>query len=425
MSTIKNIFAYEIIDSRGYPTIEARMILDNGIEVSTSIPAGTSTGKYEAHELRDKDPLRYDGMGVTKAVDIINKVLLPKLIGIDPCEQESIDDWLIHADATAIKERLGANTTLAISQLCCKAGAKINNMQNFTYINMLYNKKFPTSAVAIAKIPTPTFNLINGGKHAYNTLDFQEFLVIPSSHLTFSAGYQLAVELFHELKRVLTYRNAAVSFGEEGGYSPNFSTNLDALEIIKETCERRSLLVGNDIFFGMDIAAGTFYEEKKYKIKDKPQGLNPKDYELYIHNIIKNYSIMFLEDPFQDDDWPLWSNVTKEFGEKMYIVGDDLITANKDRLKHAIDTKACNTMLIKPNQIGTLSECFQVINTAKANNFAVVVSHRSGETNDDFIADFAVGIQADFAKFGAPNRGERVAKYNRLNIIEKEALSIT
>lgn len=424
MATIKSIHAYEIIDSRGYPTIEAVMVLDNGIESRTSVPSGTSTGKYEAHELRDGDPNRMDGMGVLKAVDIINNLIGPKLVGANPADQQGIDTWLIQSDATSRKERLGANTILTISQLCVKAAAKDNGLKTYAYVNALYSKLYPQTALTVTRIPTPVFNIINGGKHAYNTLDFQEFQIIPSSGLTFKAGYQLGVELFHELKKVLVYRNTAVSFGEEGGYSPNFTTNLDALEAIKEAVQRRNFIIGTDFFFGMDIASSSFYENSRYMLKDKPQGLHGQEYFTYIENMVKNYSILLLEDPFEDDDWQNWKKLTETSGEKMYIVGDDLVTANKERLEKAIAQKACNALLIKPNQIGTITESFEVIHMARQSGFSLIVSHRSGETNDDFIADFAVGLQSDFVKFGAPNRGERVAKYNRLLQIEMEELGI-
>lgn len=424
MATIKHIHAYEIFDSRGFPTIEAKMVLDNGVLVITSIPAGTSTGKYEAHELRDGDE-RFGGLGVNKAINIINTIIAPRLIGANPMNQQEIDEWLIHkVDGTSNKAKIGANVILTISQLCAKAAAKSNGIQLFNYINYLYNNRFPTEKINIQKIPTAAFCLINGGKHAYNTLDFQEFLIIPTSNLNFASSYQLAAELFHELKEVLVYRNASVSFGEEGGYCPNFSSNLDALEIMKETCTRKNLVVGTDIFLGMDVAASILFKQGKYYLKDKPQGLSSHEFTKYLENIIHNYSLMFLEDPFEDDSWQEWSEMNKENGDKIYIIGDDLITANKARLENATAHKACNTILIKPNQIGSISESLDVIHYAKQNNISVVVSHRSGETNDDFIADFAVGVQSDFMKFGATNRGERVAKYNRLLVIENEELKI-
>ncbi|MFN4213122.1 MAG: phosphopyruvate hydratase, partial [Microgenomates group bacterium] len=257
MSKIKKIYAYEIIDSRGFPTIEGKLILDDNREVTTSIPAGTSIGKSEAVELRDGDPSRFEGMGVSRAVYYINELLAPKLVGVSPLKQQEVDAWLIKADGTKNKSLLGANTTLTISQLFVKAGALELQMPLFKYINKLYNDIFKNE-IKIEKIPTPIFNIINGGKHANNNLEFQEFQIIPSSSNYFSQAYQLAVEIFHELKRQLKYHNANISVGEEGGYTPSFSTNIDALEILKETIVKKRLKFGFDIFLGLDIAASHF-----------------------------------------------------------------------------------------------------------------------------------------------------------------------
>ncbi len=421
MALIKNIVAYEIMDSRGFPTIEGRLTLDNGSVVTTSIPSGSSIGTHEALELRDQDPKRFNGFGVSQAVSFINNLIAPKLVGISPLKQREIDYWLIKADGTPNKNKLGANTTLTISQLLAKAGAADQHMSLFKYISILYESNFKEK-ITIDRLPSPIFSMMNGGKHANNNLEFQEFHIIPSSSLTYSKAYQLGVELFHEVYKVLIYRNASTSVGVEGGYSPNFSTNTDALEVLNETIIQMGLKPGMDVFLGMDIASTNFYKGDRYEIKDKPHPLKRDEYIEFIRNLMTHYSMLILEDPLQEDDYEGWKKLAAIIPEQIYLVGDDLITTNKDRLMKAIKEGLCTTVLIKPNQIGTITETLEVVDVARKNNFNYIVSHRSGETNDDFIADFAVGIQADFVKFGAPSRGERIAKYNRLWQIEREEL---
>lgn len=421
MAKIKNIHAYEIIDSRGYPTIEGRLLLDNGIEVTTSVPAGTSLGKYEGVELRDKDPKRFNGMGVLQAVSYINTLLGPKLIGVSPSKIADVDLWLAKADGTKNKSRLGANTCLIISQLAARAAAKEQGIPLFRYINSLYKQIFK-SEIKIEKIPTPIINVINGGKHANNELDFQEFQIIPTSSFPFSKALQLGVEFFHELLKVLEYRNASISVGEEGGFTPNFSTNIDALEVIKETIIQMKYQIAVDVFLGLDIAATHFYKEDSYKIKDKTHPLKHAEYLEFIKDLLKKYSPLVIEDPFGEDDWDMWAKLNSQISRETYLVGDDLLASNKERFARAIKEKSCSTILVKPNQIGTITQTLEIIDIARKNNFNYIISQRSGETNDSFIADFAVGVQSDFVKFGAPSRGERVAKYNRLWEIEREEL---
>ncbi len=421
MAKIKSLRAYEIIDSRGVPTIEGSLLLDTGALITTSIPAGTSIGKYESLELRDNDDKRFNGKGVLRAVSYVNDLLAPKLIGVSPSKQSEVDAWLVQSDGSKNKSTLGANTTLLVSQLFLKAGAAEAKLPLFMYINALYEKLFKDK-IPIEKIPSPIFNVINGGKHANNNLDFQEFQIIPSSSFTFSKAYQLGVEIFHELKKVLEYRNANISVGEEGGFTPNFTTNMDALEVLNETVIQRNCKPGVDVFFGMDMAASHFYHEDKYRVKDKPHPLKVDEYIDFLVAFTKEYSFLVLEDPLNQDDWANWAKLSRLLSEQIYLVGDDLLTTNKERLARAIKEKTCSTIIIKPNQIGTITETLSVIDLARKNNFNYIVSHRSGETNDSLIADFAVGIQADFVKFGAPSRGERVAKYNRLWQIERDEL---
>ena len=423
MATIKSIRAHEIIDSRGSPTIEGQLVLDTGVTVTTSIPAGTSIGLHEAVELRDNDKTRFGGMGVTKACAYINDLIGPKLAGVSPEKQHEIDSWLIKADGTNNKGNLGSNTTLTISQLVAKASAVVNGVPLYSYVNSIYNGIFKDD-LKVVRVPSPLFSMINGGKHAHNNIEFQEFHIIPSSSLSFSKAYQMGVEFFQELQKVLIYRNATTSVGEEGGYSPNFSTNVDALDVIKETVIQMGLKLGLDIFIGIDVAASNFYKDDRYIIRDKPHPLKKDEYIAFIQSLISKYSILNLEDPLYEDDWDGWHKLSTILPEQIYLVGDDLITTNKSRLTKAIDNQMCSTVLVKPNQIGTITETLEVINIARKHNFNYIVSHRSGETNDDFIADFAVGIQADFVKFGAPSRGERIAKYNRLWTIEREELKV-
>lgn len=421
MNTVKKIKAYEIMDSRGYPTIEAMLTMSNGIIVTTSIPAGTSIGKYEAVELRDQDLQRFEGKGVSKAVSFINELIGPKLSGASPLKQKEVDYWLIKADGTQNKSKLGANTCLAISQLMVKAGAADLGVPIYKYINSLYNESFKQN-LSVAKIPNPMFNVINGGKHANMNTDFQEFHVIPSSSLSFAKAYRMGVEIFHELEKVLIERHANVSVGEEGGFAPSFNTNIDALEVIKEAVAKLRIKIGLEVFLGLDVAASVFFKDGKYIVKDRPHPQSPDEYLKFIKFIVDEYSILVLEDPFAEDEWSSWQRLNESLGERTYLVGDDLLTTSKVRLQRAIKEKACTTIVIKPNQIGTITETLEVIDLARKNNFNYLVSHRSGDTADSFIADFSVGVQSDFVKFGAPSRGERVAKYNRLLEIEKDGL---
>jgi enolase len=421
MTKIKRIYAYEIIDSRGYPTIEGRLLLDTGVEVNTSVPAGTSIGKYEAVELRDKDQQRFKGMGVLQPVSYINTLIGPKLIGISPSKLVDIDLWLIKADETKDKSKLGANTTLLISQLVTKAAAKEQGVSLFRFLNGVYKQLFK-SEIKLERIPTPIFSVINGGKHANNDLDFQEFQIIPTSSFQFSKALQFGVDFFHQLLKVLEYRNASISVGVEGGFTPNFATNFDALEVIKETIIQMKYQVAVDIFLGLDIAATHFYKESSYHIKDSAHPLNQTEYYNFIQNLLKKYAPLVIEDPFDQDDWSNWNKLNGIVSKETYLVGDDLIASSKDRLLRALKEKSCSTLLIKPNQIGTITETLEVIDIARKNNINYIISQRSGETNDSFIADLAVGVQSDFVKFGAPSRGERVAKYNRLWEIEREEL---
>lgn len=418
MSTkIYTILAREILDSRGNPTIETTVILENGYRGTASVPAGTSLGKYEAKELRDNDEKRYFGMGVLHAINIVNSTIAPKLRGMDALDQRRIDEAMLALDTTEDKSKLGANSILSVSLSVAVAAAASQRLSLFRYLNTLFSQLIPTQLV---RIPTPTVNVINGGKHGAGNLDFQEFQIVPASSLPYHDALRLSVEVYQKLKGILQYRNTSTAVGYEGGFAPNLYTNIDAMELLTEAIKATPYHFGVDVFFGLDIAASHFKTDRGYQIKDKQTPMSSKDFVAYLAQLHKNYRLLILEDALDEDDWVGWTQLTAQFGVDVMIVGDDLLATNLKRLEKAIHDKACTAILLKPNQIGTLTEFFSVVALAKKNSIQTIVSHRSGETNDSFIADLGVAVQADYVKFGAPARGERVAKYNRLLEIETE-----
>lgn len=412
---IKKIEAIEILDSRGNPTIETEVVLEDGSAGVASLPSGALVGNYEVFELRDNDPNRFGGLGVLKAVLNVNQIIAPKLIGRDAAYQSKIDKLLEELDTTSNKSKLGGNATLSVSQAVLEASAASYKMPIYSYIQKKYQiNKRPD------KLPCPIFNVINGGKHGAGNLDFQEFHIIPSSRKTYSQALQCGQEIYTTIGKVLIYRGAIHSVGVEGGYAPNLFTNMDALEIITEAIEQTKHTFTQDFFLGLDVAADFFYQNNKYTIKDRAQPFSQQELLEYYSSLNNEYHLFSLEDPLDKEDWRGWHNITDSLGDNTIIVGDDLLCTNKSRVKKAIDKKACTAILIKPNQRGTITEVIEVVDLAKKAGWNIIVSHRSGETNDDFIADFAVGIGADYVKFGAPARGERVAKYNRLLKIESQ-----
>jgi enolase len=415
MPVIHTIQAREILDCRGIPTIETTIWLDNGVAVTTSVPTSTSTGQYEAKELRDGDRSRYNGLGVLKACALINDELSQKLKGQDPSKQGEIDRMLLTLDGTPDKSKLGANTILSISQAVCKAGAAMYKLPVYKYLSLKY--RLTGDKITF---PTPAFNLINGGKHGAGNLDFQEFLLVPSSRFSFQHGLQLGVEIYYSLEQALIGKNAIHSVGMDGGFAPNLFTNLDALEIIMLAIKQTNHQYGHDVFLGLDIAANTFYKGGKYTIKDRSQAFSTKEFIDYYLDLNDQYHIFSLEDPLTEDDWSGWSQLVQEIGSKVLIIGDDFLSTNKARVERCIAQKAATSILVKPNQMGTITETVEVIKIAKDAGWTVFVSNRSGETTDYFISDFAVGVGADYTKFGAPSRGERIIKYNRLLRIEAE-----
>lgn len=417
MAKITKIYSREILDSRGIPTIETAVMLDTGHVGVASVPSGASTGTYEAHELRDNDPKRFLGKGVLKAVSNVNTVISQKVVGQEVTNQSNIDNLLISLDGTENKDKLGANSILSVSLAALKAAAVA---QNLTLYKWVFDLSSQLGINPQLHIPTPIFNMINGGLHGAGNLDFQEFHIIPATNKLYSLGLEQCTTIYHELKSSLERRGAIHAVGDEGGFAPNLFTNLDALTIIVETIEQNGFELGRDLFLGLDVAATVFFKEGKYHIRDRSTPLDRDAFISFYASLNDQFHLALLEDPFSEDDWESWTRVLESFVGKILIVGDDLLVTNPKRVKLAIEKKACNSILVKPNQIGTVSETLSVIKQARSVGWKVIVSHRSGETNDTAIADFAVGVGADFVKFGAPARGERVAKYNRLLSIEAE-----
>lgn len=420
MSKIKTVYAREILDSRGNPTIETTIWSDNDHGAVASIPSGASTGRLEAVEIRDNDPQRFGGLGVLKAVANVNQVISKYIIGQDPLHQNNIDQILLNLDGTENKSKLGANAILSVSQACFELGAACEDKPTFQYIVEKYGLATPTAL----HLPTPIFNLINGGKHGAGNLEFQEFHIIPSSQKMFSEALEIGSELYHNLKNVLIEKKAIHSVGDEGGFAPNLFSNTDAIELLVETIESSPYKLNKDVFIGLDIAASALLKNGKYKISDVKESISGEQLRDFIIDLNRKYSLLSIEDPFDQEAWKDWVDLTVNIGKQVMIVGDDLLVTNRKRLEEAIRKNACNAIMVKPNQIGTISEAISVIKLAKKNNFSVIVSHRSGDTDEDFLADFAVGVGADFVKFGAPGRGERVVKYNRLSFIQEYLASL-
>lgn len=404
---IKDIHAREILDSRGNPTVEVDMTLDNGITKTASVPSGASTGSREALELRDKDPNRYEGKGVLKAVSNVNNIIRPALIG-KKCDQLFVDNLLISLDGTENKSNLGANATLAVSLACLKCLAEANNKELYEYVS---NRS--------VSVPIPMINIINGGAHAVNNIDIQEFMIMPVMK-TIKERIRAASEVFHTLKKLLSINNYAVGVGDEGGFAPNLENNQMALDFIMEAIKKAGYKPGVDIFIALDIAASELYnkEAKTYKLDNKE--LSTDELMKYYIELINNYPILSIEDPFYENDFDTLAKFTKLVNNRIMVVGDDYFVTNELYLQKGIDMKAGNAILLKANQIGTITEMTKTVMLAKKNNYKTIISHRSGETEDTFIADLAVGMAIPFIKTGSMCRGERIAKYNRLLRIEEK-----
>lgn len=424
MALIKEIRAREILDSRGIPTLEGILVTQDGLEVRAQVPSGESLGSHEGVELRDNDPSRYVGHGVTLAASYINNSIGPKLIGVDSTLQKDIDAWLLKADGTESYKRLGVNTLMIISQLILKASALESRTPLYQYINQIFNVEYDQK-VAVTTIPSPIYNMINGGRHGTKNLDFQEFHLVPSTAKPFSTTLEFAVSAYNGLKELFEQRNADVSVSDEGGFTPNLFTNTEAFEIIKEVLLAKKLKLGVDIYMGVDCVAEYYYQGGRYAIKDQAAALDLDEYLKFLIEAVDQYNMLILEDPLSENDFSAWQKLTTEVGKQSYVVADDFIAGNTDRLKKAADKHACNAVLMKFNQVGTISQMLQFAASVREVGMKLVVSHRMGETTDSTIADLGVGLQADFVKFGSPARGERIAKYNRLleieDILEKQA----
>lgn len=419
MAKIKQITAREILNGKGEPAIETSVILNDGALGIASAPSGTSVGKYEAVDLKDNDEKRYQGKGVLNAITNIDKILSPLLVGMDASNQQLIDKKMIEIDGTVNKSKIGANAILSVSIAVAKASARSAVLPLFLYL-----REYVKKDTQQLKIPTPCFNIINGGKHGGGNIDFQEFLVIPATSKKYSESLEIGTRVYFSLKKVIENSNLSSLVGFEGGFSPKLSSNLDALVLIKKAIEESNLRAGFDMFLGIDAAANTFYNENKYTIKDKSTTLTSKDLIAFYKMVNEQFHLLYLEDGLSEDDWDGWKELYTTMSTQTMIVGDDLVATNPFRLSEAISKNAISAVIIKPNQIGTIIEALAVAEMAKQAGLKVIVSHRSGETNDDFIADFAVSVNADYVKFGAPVRGERVAKYNRLLAIESQLKSL-
>ncbi|MEO0131635.1 MAG: phosphopyruvate hydratase [candidate division WOR-3 bacterium] len=407
---ISQIWAREILDSRGNPTLEVRCCLESGIDVSASVPSGASVGQYEALELRDNDPKRYFGKGVLKAIENVNKIIGPALVGKQVLNQEKIDRYLLELDGTPNKSKLGANAILGVSMAVARAGAEFLGIPLYRYLGGVIPKR----------LPTPMLNVINGGIHAPNNLDLQEYMIVPQTSYSFPEQIRISVEVYHTLKKVLAERNKATAIGDEGGFAADFSSNEEPLSVIIESIERAGYEPGKDLFLAIDAAASEFYRDGKYHLKLDDKLFDPEKLLRMYENWINTYPIISIEDGFAQDDEVGWRIFTKELGRKIQIVGDDIFVTNLLRLRRGYEQGIANAILIKLNQIGTVSETLECIKYAYEIGYKPIISHRSGETEDTFISDLAVSVSVPYIKTGAPARGERVCKYNRLLLIDSE-----
>ena len=408
-TNIKNIKAREILDSRGNPTVEVDVFLENGVFGRASVPSGASTGEYEAAELRDNDKSRYSGKGVLNAVNNVNNEINKTLIGTDVNDQTKIDNTLINLDGTQNKSRLGANAILGVSLASARAASTINDIP-------LYQHLGTTNDFIM---PVPMMNILNGGSHANNTVDIQEFMIFPFGASNFSEALRIGTEIFHKLKSELHKKGLNTAVGDEGGFAPNLSSNEEAIEIILKSIEKAGYKPGEEVFLALDVAASELYENGEYNLMSENKAFSSSEMTSYLESLVEKYPIISIEDGLDENDWDGWKKLTKSLGQNVQIVGDDLTVTNITRLQKAIDNKSMNSILIKLNQIGTLSETIQAVELAKKVSYGAVISHRSGETEDTFIADLSVAMGMGQIKTGSISRSDRVAKYNQLLRIEE------
>jgi enolase len=410
MATIEIVTAREIFDSRGNPTVEADVITDEGIVGRAAVPSGASTGEHEALELRDGDKQRFLGKGVTKAVRNIEEIIAPAVVGRSVLEQIELDEAMINLDGTENKKKLGANAMLAVSMAAARAGSDTVGLPLFQYIG----------GVNASVLPVPMMNILNGGAHADNNVDFQEFMIMPAKANSFREALRMGVETFHSLKTVLSGKGYNTAVGDEGGFAPNLKSNDEAMEVILKAIEKAGYRVGEDIVLALDVAASELYNGKRYVFKKSGGAKKSAEDMIKIYESwIKQYPIYSIEDGLAEDDWKGWQKLTKALGNRVQLVGDDLFVTNPVRLQRGIDETICNSILIKLNQIGTLTETLRTIELAKVNGYTNVISHRSGETEDSFIADLTVATNAGQIKTGSASRTDRIAKYNQLIRIEE------
>jgi len=407
---IESIKAREILDSRGNPTVEVEVALVDGTMGVASVPSGASTGKHETVELRDGDKDRYGGRGVLKAVSHVNDDIALEIEGMSVLEQAAIDDRLIELDGTVNKSQLGANAILGVSLAVAKAGANFLGIPLYRYLG----------GAEAHLLPVPMLNILNGGKHALDSTNFQEFMIVPAGAANFAHAMQMSSEVYHSLYKVLKDKSLNTNIGDEGGFAPKLSCNKEALELILAAIDLAGYKAGEDLFLALDPAASSFYQEGKYVLATEGVTLSSAEMVDYYVKCVSSYPVISIEDGLAEDDWPGWALLAAKLGKEVQLVGDDLYVTNIERLERGIAEKASNSILIKPNQIGTLSETLAVIKRAQKAGWTTVISHRSGETEDSSIADLSVAVDAGFIKAGAPCRGERLAKYNRLLKIELE-----
>lgn len=411
MSAIQSVHARQILDSRGNPTVEVDVRTENGFVGRAAVPSGASTGIHEAVELRDDDPKTYVGKGVLKAVENVNDIIYPELIGISAFEQNEIDKILLELDGTPNKSKLGANAILGVSLAVAKAAAYEAGLPLYRYVG-------GTNANTL---PVPLMNILNGGSHADNAIDFQEFMIVPAKADTFSESLRMGVEVFHTLKKVLKSKGYSTNVGDEGGFAPNIQSNEEAIEVVLQAIEKAGYKPGEEIFIALDAASSEFYENGIYHFK-KSDGKKLSSAELssYWTEWVNKYPIISIEDGFAEDDWDGWKLITDAIGKKVQLVGDDLFVTNVKRLQQGIDAGVANAVLVKVNQIGSLTETIDTVNLAKRNSYKNIMSHRSGETEDATIADLAVALNTGQIKTGSASRSDRMAKYNQLLRIEEE-----
>lgn len=409
MAKIKEITAYEIFNGNGFPSVEVTVSLSDGITGSASSPSGVVIGNYDAAENRDHDMMRFGGMGVLKAVATVKNDVAPKLIGMEANHQQEIDRALIELDGTQNKSKLGSNVTLSVSMAVAKAAAASSVLPLFLYLREYIDKTHSSP-----RIPTPIFSLINGGKHGNETLDFQEFLLVPASSKSFDESMQIGYQVYESVKELIRINGFSTLVGTDGGFGPKVANNYDALSFLVQGIDNTSVRLGYDAFLGIDAAASSYFKSTAYKIHDKNMTLNARQLNSYYQELIKTFHMLYIEDPFAQDDWDGWTESSSQLSNEVTVVGDDLIATNPYRLQMAMEKKCVSGVVIKPGQAGTVIEALAVVEVARAAGLKIVVSGRAIETNDDFIAEFSVAASADYVRFGSFVRGEHAAKYNKL-----------